>query len=400
MSIARIARSPAGLGATLAAFYFVSFGALGLYAPYFPLWLDSHGFTGAGMGFIAALSPAMSFFGPPLVGLLSDARGARGNLLSLACALAAAGMAVLCVCEFFGLSASFGLVFASVLAYAACRSPLVLLADRLTIEHGENYGRRRVWGSVGYMLAAAGFGHWCLPGALRWLPGLVALVLVLAFATSLWLPRSGSVPVAPALGGARRLLTRPGFVPFLVGAAISAASHSSYDLCAPLFFRDIGASGNDIGLLYGTAVFAEVVLLATGGGLLERQRPEVALGVAYAGAAFRWLCLSWISSTPLAFLLQPLHAVSFGLMWMASLAYVRRVAEPHTLGSAQGAFMAANAAGGVLGMLAWGPLYASHGGAFVFRMAAALSCGSTCLVSLGLVRQARGAKASALAAPP
>ena len=161
-----VARSPR-LGATLAVFYFASFAALGLYSPYFPLWLDSHGFSGSAMGFIAALSPAMSFFGPPLVGLLSDARGARGNLLSLACVCAGSAMALLCLSELLGLSASFAVVFGAVLAYAACRAPLVLLADRLTIEHGGSYGRRRVWGSVGYMLAATAFGHWCPPGALR-----------------------------------------------------------------------------------------------------------------------------------------------------------------------------------------------------------------------------------------
>lgn len=386
MSIAEGGWSPARYGAPLSLFYFASFGALGLYAPYFPLWLEAHAFTGAAMGLIAALTPAMSFFGPPLVGLLSDARGARGNLLSLACALAASAMALLCVCELFDVSATFGVVFAAVLAYAACRSPLVLLADRLTIEHGGSYGRRRVWGSVGYMLAAAAFGRWSPPGALRWLPGLVALALVLAYATSLWLPRAGRVPQAPALGEARRLLARPGFLPFLFGAAVAAASHASYDLCGPLFFRDLGASGNGIGMLYGAAVLAEVVLLATGGAALERTRPEVALGVAYAGAAFRWLCLSLLETTTLAFLLQPLHAVSFGLMWMASLAYVRRVAEPQTLGSAQGAFMAANAAGGVVGMLAWGPLYESHGGAYVFRIAAALSCCAALVVAVGLGR--------------
>jgi PPP family 3-phenylpropionic acid transporter len=396
MSQATSARSPARLAAILGAFYFASFAALGLYTPYFPLWLDSHGFTGASMGIIAALSPAMSFFGPPLVGLLSDARGARGNLLSLSCALAGSGMALLYLGELCGVSGSFGVVFAAVLAYAACRSPLVLLADRLTIEHGGNYGHRRVWGSVGYMLAAAAFGRWCPPGEWGWLPGMVALALALAFAISLALPRTSRAPGAPAFSEARRLLGRPGFLPFLAGAALSAASHSSYDLCGALFFRDLGASGNTIGQLYGIAVFAEVVLLATAGATLERTRPELALGVAYAGAAFRWLCMASLGSTTLAFILQPLHAVSFGLMWMASLRYVRRVSEPHTLGSAQGAFMAANAAGGVLGMLVWGPLYASGGGSVVFLAAAALSCSAALVVALGLSAARPGAAGAAI----
>lgn len=385
MSVASTASSEPRLALRLGAFYFASFATLGLNSPYFPLWLEAHGFRGAPMGMIAALSPGMSFFGPPLVGLLSDARGARGSLLSAACALACSALIGLCLCELFGASRTFGVVFAAVFVYAACRSPMILLADRITIEHGGDYGRRRVWGSVGFMLAAVAFGRWCPPGATRWLPGAMACTLAVAFVISLSLPRATLATRAlgvSAFGSARGLLERRSFRAFLVGSALAAASHSSYDLCGALFFRDLGASDDTIGLLYGTAVLAEIALLAGSGPLWSRLRPELVLGAAYAGAALRWICLSLLASTSLAFMLQPLHAVSFGLMWMASLEYVRRVSAPAALGSAQGAFMAANAAGGVLGMLSWGTLYASRGGPFVFRLAALLSLAAAALMAI------------------
>ncbi len=115
MSKSTGARSEAGLATPLGVFYFASFAALGLHSPYFPLWLEAHGFRGAAMGIIAALSPALSFFGPPLVGLVSDARGARGNLLSAACALSCSAMALLCWCELLGASNRFGFVFSAML---------------------------------------------------------------------------------------------------------------------------------------------------------------------------------------------------------------------------------------------------------------------------------------------
>ena len=90
-------------------------------------------------------------------------------------------MAGLCLCELFGWSRLFGVVFAAVLVHAACRSPMILLVDRITIEHGGDYGRRRVWGSVGFMLAAIAFGRWCPPDATRWLPGALAFTLAIAF---------------------------------------------------------------------------------------------------------------------------------------------------------------------------------------------------------------------------
>jgi PPP family 3-phenylpropionic acid transporter len=387
MSPPTSAREPRLTGA-LGTFYFAAFAALGLQAPYFPLWLEAHGVEGLAMGFIAALTPAMSFFGPPLIGALADARGARGNLLSAACALSCSGMAGLCLAELWGVGGRLSLVFCGALIFAACRSPIIMLVDRITLEAGGNYGRRRVWGSVGFMLAAAGFGRWCPPESWRWLPGFVTLALALAFIQSLRLPRQRAA-LLTASGQARRWWPGRAFLPFAVCSALSAASVSSYDLCGPLFFRDLGASGDTIGLLYGTAVLAEVGLLATAGPLLSRVGPERMLVVSYAAAAARWLGMAWLGSTWLAFALQPLHAFSFALTWISSLEYVRRVSGPAAFGGAQGGFMAAHAVGGVIGMLTWGPLYASSGGAVVFLGAAALSSGAALLAFTTLVRRPR-----------
>jgi PPP family 3-phenylpropionic acid transporter len=263
-----------------------------------------------------------------------------------------------------------------------------MLADRITLEHGGNYGRRRVWGSVGFMLAAAGFGRWCPPESWRWLPGLVATALALAFLQSLRLPRQHG-PANRDPGLPRRWLSGRAFLPFAVCTALSAASVSSYDLCGALFFRDLGASGDTIGLLYGTAVLAEVGLLATAGPLLSRVGPERMLVVSYAAAAVRWLGMAGLGSTALAFVLQPLHAFSFALTWISSLEYVRRAAGPAAFGGAQGGFMAAHAIGGVVGMLTWGPLYSSSGGGAVFLGAASLSSAAALLALTTLVRRPR-----------
>lgn len=377
------------LTAPISLFYFASFGALGIHAPYFPLWLEAHGFIGVSMSLIAALSPAMSFFGPPLVGMLSDARGSRGNLLSAACALACSATALLCLAELAGGSRAFPVVFAAMLVYSACRSPIILLADRITLEHGGNYGRRRVWGSVGFLLGAGAFGRFCPPELWRWLPGMVALALAAAFVASLALPRVTSVPERAALGRAGSLLSQRSFVVFLACSATFAASHASYDLCGSLFFRDLGASGRTIGLLWVCSVLAEIALLIGAGTTLRTIRPELLLAVAYAGGGLRWVLMSLLPSTYLAYPVQPLHAISFGLVWLSSLEYVRRSSEPGTLGSAQGLFMAANAVGGVLGMLTWGPLYAAHGGAVVFRVASLLSISAAVLAYGTLYRATR-----------
>jgi PPP family 3-phenylpropionic acid transporter len=370
--------------AALGAYYFAFFGALGLHVPYFPLWLELNGFRGLSMGAIAALVPALSFVGPPLVGWLSDSRGARGNLLSLATALSCLSLALLGVAQATGVSRVFWVVFPLTFGFAACRSSLILLADRIALERGGNYGRRRVWGSIGFLLVASSFGA-SPDGFWIWTPACASVLFALAFGFSLALPRVVGGVVVRSSRKAGHLLSDRRMLVFLACASLFMAGHTSYDLCGSLFFRDLGASGDTIGLLWSTGVIAEIAILVLAGPLVERIAPHRLLAIAYCAGALRWLLTSRLPGPLWAFPVQALHGVTFGLTWLASLAYVRRAATAQLAGSAQGLFMAAQATGGVLGMLAWGPLYERHGGRIVFTIAGCLAAGAA-ITALALLR--------------
>lgn len=387
------ARSIAPLGA----FYFFSLGSLGLYGPYFPLWLEAHGFRGSTMSAIAALVPALSLVAPPVVGLLADVRGARGGLLSAASALSCSAMFALALAEAFGAARAFPVVFGAALVFAACRSPQILVADRIAFEQGGDYGRRRVWGSIGYVVTAALFGELSTPDAQRWLPAAMGLVLLGAALASFGLPRGGAAAASVGVSRAGRAIQKPRFVGFLVCSTLFAAGHSSYDLCGSLWFRDLGASADVIGALWAAGVLAEIALIRYAAPLLARARPEAWLAAAYAVGALRWLGMAWLRSPLLAFVLQPLHAVTFGVVWLSSLALLRDTVEPAALGSAQGLMMAASALGSVLGMFVWGPLYAAQGGAVVFVTAASLALGAL-LVAFGFSYRSGGASERATVA--
>ena len=88
------------------------------------------------------------------------------------------------------------------------------------------------------------------------------------------------------------------------------------------------------------------------------------------GAAARWALLAGVGPSPPLLALQPLHALSFALWWVASLAYVKERAPAHALATARGLFAAAIAAGSVAGMLVWGETYRRAAGPAVFAAAA------------------------------
>jgi MFS transporter, PPP family, 3-phenylpropionic acid transporter len=183
------------------------------------------------------------------------------------------------------------------------------------------------------------------------------------------------------------LLSDRTFLGFLVCSGLTWAAHSSYDLCSSLFFRDLGAAKNTIGLLWALGILLEIVLMANAEPLFRRLSSTRLLVVAYAGSALRWFGMSQLTSVTAAFVLQPLHALSFGLMWLASLEYLRRWSTRGLLASAQGIFMAAVALGSVAGILVWGPLYERSGGPAVFASAGTLALFTAVIGAASLRRE-------------
>src|SRR5262245_52898662 len=63
--------------APIAAYYLALCGAMGLYLPYFSLYLSSAGLSDAAAVQVQTVVPFMSLLVPPLLGALADARQAR-----------------------------------------------------------------------------------------------------------------------------------------------------------------------------------------------------------------------------------------------------------------------------------------------------------------------------------
>src|SRR5207253_9085645 len=106
------------------------------------------------------------------------------------------------------------------------------------------------------------------------------------------------------------------------------------------------------------------------------------LAIGLAGASVRWALVAVVREPLVLLALQPLHALSFGFVWIAGVSWIKERVPPETLATAQALYVAAIAVGSVIGMLSWGPLYAARGGGAVFGAAAAAAA-LACAVALG-----------------
>lgn len=361
-----------GLASRLSLYYGVLFVAVGIYTPFWPLWLESRGLDAVEIGIVSAAGIAAKALSGPAVAHWADRSGERRRIMFVLATAGAGSFALL------GTAQGFVPVLIFTLPYMLAWAPVMPLGESLTMlevrESGLVYSRVRVWGSITFILAAAATGHFLVGRSAELVFWLLLAALAALAGTILLLPdrraprATGHLPIAA-------VLATPGFPLFLLAASLIQGSHAVYYTFATLHWQDAGYSADLIGALWAEGVIAEIVLFTAGAKLVRRLDPALLLLAGATGSAVRWLVLGLTVDLGWLVAVQSLHALTFGAAHLGAIHIIARAIPPQLSATAQSLYSAVvmGIAFG-LAVLAAGPLYqAWHGGAFVAMAAIAVA---------------------------
>ena len=380
---------PRAVGPRLALFYGAAFAAVGVQLPFWPVWLEAQGLSAAEIGLVLAAAFWPRVATNLLIAYQADRLGRRKPLMAGLAAATVLGIAL------FALAAELWAFLLLSALSGACWAAIGPLGEALALQElarrGISYGRVRLWGSVTFVLAAAGTGHLVERSGAGLVLGLLLACVALTLAACLLLPESpveGDAAEPPQL---RALLRLGGFWHFILAAGLIQVSHALYYGFATLHWRAAGHSGGLVGLLWAEGVVAEILLLACAGTLLRWLEPPRLLALAGALTVVRWSVTAQGSDLALLVPAQLLHGASFAATYLATMHYLRDHTPRALLASAQ----AINASLGfallfglVTPVAGW--LYAAAGGQAFWAMAALALAGTVLSLPLA-VRAARAA---------
>ncbi|MCB1477022.1 MAG: MFS transporter [Rhodobiaceae bacterium] len=291
----------------------LQFAALGLYLPFFPLWLADRGFAPGEISLILAVPVIVRVVSTPLI---TDRAGRSGMLKGSMIVLAAGALAAFSLVT---VQSGFWPVLIAVSVFSALYAAILPLSEALAMQgvrrFGHDYGRMRLWGSAAFIAAnIAGGALIARFGAQASGPGIMLLLAALLGAAFL-LPGDvrAHVTVPAGLSGLRRWKVPRELVPLVIAASLIQASHAVYYGFGTLGFEREGIGNTTIGLLWATGVAAEIVLFAAAGVLFARRSASLLIGAGAAGALIRWAAMAFAPAVIPLFALQTLHAFSFAL---------------------------------------------------------------------------------------
>ena len=338
----------------LTLFWFIYFGSLGIFFPYFSLYLrENAGLSGTELGVILAIPPLVGMIAQPFWGQVADRTGARGRILALLTLGTALGYLGL------GFAQGFWPIVFTTAALALLGTAVfpILTSVSFGILRGAGphaFGHVRVWGTIGFFVLIVGFpmllnarrasvglamaaATVSQPGLELMFPVMAALVLVAACVAML-LPKKGAVALRAARGDWRELLRNRAFVRFRLFALMAHFLMHGPMWLFPLFVRSRGGDMETIRGMWILMLLVEIPLvLATGSGLKRiGARGLLAVGVLVGG--LRWSLCALIANPHLLFAVQALHGVTVVGLNLGSPLYLDAVAPEKLRSTAQGVF--------------------------------------------------------------
>ncbi len=368
---------------SLSAVYFWYFAFIGLFAPYFGLFLQSLGQSAFEIGVLLSLMQLARVLAPHGWAVLADRLGRRVRLLRVTLALSALFAAGFLVANRFW---TLLVVVAALGLVSSASMPLVEATTLAKLEgRMARYGAVRVWGSVGFVIAVLA-GGWALDrvpiGILPWL--FVATILATLAATAgVGETRAPAAREHAALGP----VVRRREVAVLMGACfLMSVAHGPLYSFFSIYADAAGYDKTTIGVLWTLGVVAEIVVFATLPRWLPHASMERILAVSFALAVARFVMIGWaVEHLAVLVLAQLLHGATFGSYHIAALAVVHRWFDGSRQVRGQALYTALSyGAGGFLGSLASGALWEAVGPAWTFTAgAAAAALGFALLVRQG-----------------
>ncbi|NOT65241.1 MAG: MFS transporter [Methylotenera sp.] len=368
----------------LSRFYFIYYFFVGAFVPYWGLYLNSESFTPADIGILMSLFQISRIFAPNFWGWLADHTGKRVQWIRLTAALGLMGfVAVFWAHGFWALF----LVMASLSLFTSSTLPL---SESLTLAHlattNGHYSRIRMWGSLGFIVAAVMLGFLTEAYGIKTLLWFLLAVQITLFALAFKLPEATIAPHAHDTFSIWQVVKQPNVIALLVGCALMVTAHGVLYNFYSIYLSDRGYSKGMIGLLWAVGVICEIGIFMLMPKIMARFSLKTILLISLALAVLRFSMIGVaVDNLVLLIIAQSLHAATFGSFHAASVEVITQFFNGRHQAKGQAIYNSvAYGIGGTIGGVAGGYGLQYLGGQRTFMLAAIFPLLGLLVIGLGL----------------
>ncbi len=313
---------------TIRSQYFIYFGVLGIFLPYFNLYCYHLSFSGLQIGIISAVRSITLALFPVVWGIFADRFHLRRPIYISCNVISTAVWALLLLTD------QYIAILCITIAYGIFSSPLISFLEAFTMDilgaggEKQSYGRIRAWGSISFIVIVIGMGLIIDSFTISIIIPSILIGSMIQSMVSINIPKiqkPSSKVEKPKLA----ILFKKPVGLFLMTACLMLVSHGTYYGFFSIHLENLGYGKTFIGFAWALASAAEILIMLKSQYIFSRFTLERVLIFSFMVAAMRWLILFTAQSAYIIMLSQLLHAVTYGTFHMASILYTDRLMPKH-----------------------------------------------------------------------
>ena len=321
--------------ARLSLMMFLQYAVMGAVMPIMGLYLKNGlGFSPAQVGTVLAMPAVGALLAPLAVARIADRWISAERTLSLGHAVAGALMLALAY------QSSYPVVITLYLAYSLAMMPTMPLTNAIAFHHleraGRDFGRIRVWGTVGWIAIAWVFAaFYVAPEVGTPAVGLVLALKVSAGASFLLAIFAGAIPPAhdaPAantrMRDAGRLLLHPNILVLCVITFLMAILNQFYMQWMAPFLSQVGFDDGSILPVLSVGQVTEIVAIGLLGWFTGKAGIKWMLMLGLVLQVTRFLVFAFLPTAPALLPAISLHGLSFAFYGVTAYIYLDRLCTP------------------------------------------------------------------------
>ncbi|MEC7987072.1 MAG: MFS transporter, partial [Myxococcota bacterium] len=299
--------------------YFFFLGIMASMGPYLTKELQEKGVEP--LGLILSLPALVGLFCTPIWGALADWLRRGKILLLLAIGFIFLGVGGLALAP---ISGAIWFMF----LYALGRGPVSPFLDSIAMSQAkENYGRLRLWGSIGFMVSIALCS--LLERFFDFSSLYVAFVLCIPMLLVSYRLSDASNGTSLDIKRAfKQLIGNTELFLVLLAGAVHFAAHASNGAYLAIYIDFLHEDTLWTGISIATGIVVEIIVLAYAATIYRRFLVTHLFLIASVIAIVRWIAMFFAESGLFVLLCQASHGLTFGLFWLAIVSWIDQLSPP------------------------------------------------------------------------
>ena len=290
---------------------------------------------------------------------------------------------------FFIPASSFWVLMVLVTIMAFFRTPIGAIVDSTVMDMvkktGHSYGRQRLWGTVGFILATFALGQLLTLDDLSLTFVLHAILLGIGCTTlSFVLPVAGTDKKVALWDGLRKLVRQVPYLSFLISMTLLGMGLTSHLGFLGLQILSLGGTEQQVGLAWAVNSAMEIPMMYFGASWFTRFGLRRLIVAGFGGISFVWLLIGFSTSATMVIIVVSGLGLCFGFFWIAAVGFASDSAPAGLSATAQALMGAAlTGLGWSIGSVIAGYLWDLAGGEAVYFFAASAAFLAAVIFSIG-----------------